>query len=338
MISLKERLFALSNADSIGNIKDASNLAFDMLSKYSECEKTDNLTVIGFLKGESDYTLMLDAHIDQVGFVVTNVDESGFLTVKNVGGVDIRSLPSRRVKVHGKEKLTAVFCATPPHLAKGEQSFDNIGDIKLDTALGCKAKEIISIGDYVTFSNEPKELLNDRVSGRSFDNRSAVACLITVAEMLKDKTLPFNVAFVLSDSEELGLRGAKTASFKVDPDEAIVVDVSFGDGVGINSEDSAPIGSGAMIGIAPTLDSEISKKLINICETENISYTAEVMGGKTGTNADVVSVNKEGVRTCTVSIPLRNMHTDTEVVDLKDLESVCNLLCEYILSGGVKDV
>lgn len=338
MIDLKNKLFSLSNADGIGNITDASDLAFDMLSKYCSCEKTDNLTVIGFLKGESDYTLMLDAHIDQIGMIVTDVDDDGFLTVKNAGGIDIRSLPSLRVTVHGKEKITAVFCSTPPHLASGEKTYDNITNIKLDTALGKKAKEIVSVGDYVTFANTPKELINGRVCGRSFDDRAAVAALITVAEKLSAKKLPINVAFVLSDGEELGLRGIRTASFKVNPDEAIAVDVSFGDGIGISSEDCSPLGSGAMIGVSPTLDSKISKKLISLCDVKIIPHTLEVMGSKTGTNADMISLNREGVKTGLVSIPLRNMHTEVEIADLKDLKSVCDLLCEYVLSGGVKDV
>ncbi len=335
MTDLKKRLFALSNADSVGNITNARDLASEMLSEFCETQKTDNLTVIGFLKGESDYTLMLDAHIDQIAMIVTNVDDNGFLTVSKSGGIDIRSLPSRRVTVHGKEKIPAVFCSTPPHLAKGEVTYESIADIKLDTALGSKAKDIISVGDYVTFRAEPCELLGSRVSGRSFDDRCAVACLITVAEMLKGKKLPFNVAFVLSDGEELGLRGIRTASFKINPQEAIAVDVSFGDGIGISEEESAKLGSGAMIGISPTLDSSVSKKLISVCEENNIPYTAEVMGGKTGTNADMISVNKEGVKACTLSIPLRNMHTEVEVVEIKDLESVCNALYHYILSGGV---
>ena len=132
MIELKKRLFALSSADGIGNIREASDLAYKTLSEFCECEKTDNLTVIGFLKGESDYTLMLDAHIDQIGMVVTNIDENGFLTVKNAGGIDIRCLPSRRVTVHGKEKITAVFCSTPPHLTEGDTVFKNI-----DKKLAC---------------------------------------------------------------------------------------------------------------------------------------------------------------------------------------------------------
>ena len=338
MIDLKDTLFALSKTDGVGNIREASDLAERLLSQYCKTERTDNLTVIGYLSGKSDYTLMLDAHIDQIAFVVTNVDSKGFLTVKNAGGVDLRSLPSRRVTVHGKEKITVLFSATPPHLSKGEKEYDDIGEIKLDTALGGKATDIVSVGDYVTFANEPCELLGKRVSGRSFDNRSAVACLIAVAEMLKDKELPFNVAFVLSDGEELGLRGIRTASFKINPKEAISVDVSFGDGIGIGDEDCSPLGSGAMIGISPTLDRGVSNKLIRICEEKNIPYTAEVMGGRTGTNADMISVNREGVKTGTVSLPLRNMHSDTEIVDLNDLESVCKLLFEYVLSGGVENV
>lgn len=336
-MDIKERLFALSKADSVGNIKTASDLSFKMLSEYCECEKTDTLSIIGYLKGDSDYTLMLDAHIDQIAMVVTDVDDNGFLTVSNAGGIDIRMLPSRRVTVHARDKITAVFCSTPPHLASGDTEYKDIADIKLDTALGKKAKEIVSIGDFVTFDTEPTELLNNRVSGKSFDDRAGVTCLIEVAKRLSGKRLPFNVAFVLSDGEELGLRGIRTASFKVNPNEAIAVDVSFGDGIGISEEECGKLGQGAMIGFAPCLDSAVSKKLLQIAKEKGITYQTEVMGRSTGTNADMISVNREGVRTGTLSIPLRNMHTDCEILDLNDLEGTVSLLCEYILEGGVKN-
>ena len=334
-MDIKQTLFALSNADAIGNISDASDLAFNTLSEHIPCEKEKNLTVIGFLKGESDYTLMVDAHIDQIGMIVTDVDDNGFLSLSKSGGIDIRTLPSRRVTVHGKEKITAVFCATPPHLANGEVEYNDISAIKLDTALGSKAKEIISVGDFVTFNSKPRELMNNRVSGRSFDNRASVACVIEIAKRLKDKTLPLNVAFVLSDGEELGLRGTRPATFKVNPQEAIVLDVSFGDGIGISDTDCGKLSLGGMIGVSPALDKKISKKLIEIAKEKEIPYQIEAMGAKSGTNADMVSVSGTGVRTCTLSIPLRNMHSEVEILDIGDLESVCNLLCEYILSGGV---
>lgn len=335
-MNIKERLFALSGEDAVGHINSASDLAFKMLSEYCECEKTNTLTVIGKLKGESDYTLMLDAHIDQIAFVVTNVDDNGFLTVSNAGGIDLRALPSRRVTVYGKEKITAVFCSTPPHLSKGDAEFSDIADIKIDTALGSKAKDVVSVGDYVTFNTDPCELLNSFVCGKAFDDRAGVTCLIEVAKRLKDKKLPINVSFVLSDGEELGLRGVRPATFKVNPDEAIAVDVSFGDGIGISEQESGILGKGAMVGFSPCLDSEISKKLTAIAKEKNIPYQTEVMSGNSGTNADMISISREGVRACTLSVPLRNMHTDCEILDLKDLESTVEILCEYILGGGVK--
>ena len=334
-MNIKETLFALSSADAVGNIREAADLAYDFLSECCETEKTDNLTVLGYLKGESDYTIMLDAHIDQIAMIVTAISDDGFLTVSNSGGIDIRMLPSRRVTVHGKEKISAVFCATPPHLSKEEEKFTDIGAIKLDTALGKKAKEVVSVGDYVTFSAEPETLFGTRVCGHSFDDRAAVACLIEVAKRLKGKKLPISVAVVLSDGEELGMRGVRPATFKVDPQEAIAVDVSFGDGIGVSPEECGKLGDGGMIGISPALDKKISKKLIKLSKENNIPYQTEPMGGKTGTNADMIAVSREGVRTCTLSIPLRNMHTEVETLDLNDLDAVCDLLCAYILSGGV---
>ena len=333
---IKDLLFKLSNADSAGSVTEAADLAFSEISKYTKTEKLSGLSCVGYLKGENtEYTLMLDAHIDQIAMVVTNIDDKGFLTVSKAGGIDLRALPSRRVIIHGKERVEGVFCSIPPHLAKGEMEFEDISSLKIDTLLGSKAKELISLGDIVTFEANAIELANGRVSGKSFDDRAGVACLIEVARRLKDEKLPFNVAFVLSDAEELGLRGSKTATFKVNPNEAIAVDVSFGDGIGISDEECGKLGLGGMIGVAPSLDKSVSDKLITTAKENNIPYQLEVMGGKTGTNADVIGINREGVKTGTLSIPLRNMHTDCEILDLKDLEAVVELLCRYILAGGV---
>lgn len=335
-MNIKDLLFTLSKLDAVGSITDASDKAYEILSKYTKAERMDNLTVIGYLKGEADYTIMLDSHIDQIAMVVTDVDDNGFLTVSNSGGIDIRMLPSRQVIVHGKEKIPAVFCSTPPHLANGETKYDDISKIKLDTMLGAEAKETVSVGDYVTFSGECFEMGN-LLCGRSFDDRSGVACILEVASRLSDKKLPCNVAFVLSDGEELGLRGIRTASFKINPQEAIAVDVSFGDGPDITDLECGKLGNGGMIGISPSLDKCVSQKLINIAKENNIPYQLEVMGSSTGTNADMIGVSREGVKTVTLSIPLRNMHTETETLNIKDLYSVCDLLENYILSGGVRN-
>ena len=332
-MNTQQLLFNLSDAVSIGNITDAANIAFDELSKYADTTQNGN-EVIGTIKGESDYTLMVEAHVDEVGFVVTDVDNQGFLTVKNCGGMDLRMLPSKLVTVHGKQRVNGVFCSTPPHLSSGSKEYDDISEIKIDTLLGEGAKEIIGVGDFVTFNTKATTLQNARVTGKSFDNRAGVCTVLLLAQKLSGKKLPFNVVFAITDMEELGCRGAKTKAFEISPDEAIVLDVSFADGPDVPSGDCGCLGKGAMIGISPILDKAISKKLISVAEENNIDYQTEVMGGRTGTNSDVISISKSGVKTGLVSIPLRNMHTDVEVVDLNDIENVCNLIEVYILKGG----
>lgn len=337
MTDMKDILFSLSDSFAIGNITEAADKAQEILSKYAECSRQDNLTVIGRIKGESDYTLMLDAHIDEIGFIVTDISDDGFLTVAKCGGIDLRALAARRVIIHGKEKVEGVFCSTPPHLSDGQKEYTDISAQKIDTALGKTAKDIISVGDYVTFCAHPKELLGTRVVGKSFDDRSGVAVVLELAKRLSGKTLPVNVVFVLSDMEELGLRGAKTASFGISPDESIAIDVSFASALDVAQSESGKLSEGAMIGLSPILDSGVSDKLVEIAKQNDIKYQLEVMGGRTGTNCDEISVSGSGVRTGLVSIPQRNMHTDVEVVDIADLESVCDILEKYIMAGGVKN-
>ena len=337
-MDIKNTLFELSRSSSLGNITEARDIAFNILKDLTdECEKTYNLTVLGKIKGDTDYTLMLAAHIDEIGFTVTDIDDKGFLTVGKCGGFDLRTLPAKCVTIHGKEKVTGVFCSTPPHLAEGEQSFEDITKFKIDTLLGEKAKEIISLGDFVTFKNEPYCLSENIVGGKSFDDRAGVLSLLLLAEKLKGEKLPVNVVIALTDMEELGTRGAKTACFKVNPNEAIAIDVSFGNAPDVSPTECGELGKGAMVGIAPVLSKDMSRKLINVAKEKNISYQSEVMGGRTGTDADALSITREGVPSGVVSIPLRNMHTDTEVIDVSDVSAVVKLLYSYIMAGGIKN-
>lgn len=332
MKDIKDLLFKLSSADGIGNITAAKQTAFAELSKYCETKFEGN-NIIGVLKGENeDKSIMVEAHIDEVGFTVTNVDESGFLTLTKCGGIDLRSLPARKIKVHGKREVICTFCSTPPHLKNGEERFQDITELKVDSLLGSKAKDVISVGDFANYCTTPCELLNDRVTGKALDDRAGVVCVIETAKRLSTKKLPFNVLFVLSDQEEIGTRGAKTATFTASPESAICIDVSFGDGPGISADECGKMGQGAMIGFSPSLDSDMSKALLKVAKANNIPYQTEIMSGLTGTDADVVSISKSGVKTSLLSIPLRNMHTDCEIVDLKDVLSVCDIIEKYI--GG----
>lgn len=333
-MNMNELLAALCNAVSLGNKRDAADIAGAELSKYAEVSNFGSIGVIGKIDKGAKRTLLLDAHIDEVGFVVTNVFDDGFVKVANVGGIDPRILPASRVTIHGRRDVSAVFTSTPPHLAKDEAEAISLDDILLDTALGNKAAEIISAGDFVSFDSRFTPLAKTRVSGKSFDDRAAVACLIEVASRLYDKPIPVNLIFSFSEQEELGTRGAITSAFANDCDEAVAIDVSFGTAPGVSAEESGRLGGGVMIGVSPVLNKNMTGRLTHIAKEKNITHQFEVMGGRTGTDADVISVSKSGVPTALLSLPLRNMHTPVEVIDTKDLLSLCDLLEEYILGGG----
>jgi len=336
MSDIKDILFSLSQKCSIGSVSEASDYAFSLFSEICKCEKSNkNLSFTATLKGESDYTVLLDAHIDEVGFIVTNIDDDGFLTVSKCGGIDIRTLPAKVVTIHGKEKIKGVFVSTPPHLSTGEAQYDDISNIKIDSTLGKRAKDMISIGDFVTYCQNPFELMGNRVCGKSFDDRAGVAVLFELAQRLQNKKLPVTVVFSIVDGEELGMRGAIPATFGVSPDEAISVDVTFATAPDVSENDGGYLSKGAMIGVSPVLDTFVTQKLNQIANDNNIPYQNEIMGGKTSTDSDVIAISGSGVRTGLVSIPLRNMHTDCEIIDTDDLLSLCDILEKYILSGGV---
>lgn len=333
-MNIENLIKELCDSVCIGNLNTASQIAKRELSKYAKVSDFGSLGVIGEINKGNKRTLMLDAHIDEVGFVVTSVREDGFLKVSNVGGIDSRFLPSLAVTVHGKRDISAVFVSTPPHLSKSEEKVKDTEDIFLDTGLGKMAEDLVSVGDFVTFSAKTQALSGTRLSGKSLDDRSAIACLIQLASRIYDKELPFNIIICLSEYEELGTRGAKTASFKLDCDEAIAIDVSFGDAPDVSGDKCGKLGKGGMIGVSPVLDKKITNALINVSEKNNIPYQLEVTGGVTGTDADSISMAKSGIPCGLVSIPLRNMHTPSEVIDLNDIKSVCDILEGYILSGG----
>ena len=167
------------------------------------------------------------------------------------------------------------------------------------------------------------------------DDRCGVAAILHTLELLKNRETAYNVTVVFSAQEELGERGAKIGAFSLAPDIAIAVDVSFAYAQGEDEKKCGYLGKGAMIGISPCLSREISNGLINAAKSANLSYQLEVMNGLTSTNADRYSSSREGAKACTLSIPLRNMHTPTEVIDVADVVNTAEILAEFI---GRKDV
>ncbi|MDE6728202.1 MAG: M20/M25/M40 family metallo-hydrolase, partial [Oscillospiraceae bacterium] len=200
-----------------------------------------------------------------------------------------------------------------------------------------EGEEIVALGDRVTVDSAFRELCGGIVSAPAIDDRSGVCAILAALDMLKDKDLAYDLAVCFSAQEETGERGAKQAAFRIQPDECIAVDVSFGQTPDSDPKDTAKLGSGVMIGFSAALNKGMSINLRELAKRENIPYTIEVMPDSTGTNADAVGISGKGVKCCTLSFPIRYMHTPVECVDIKDIESTARLICEYALGGADND-
>jgi len=332
-VMLKE----LSDAVCVGDITEASEVAVKYLRKFCEIKKARDGSYYGYIDFGKETTCLFDAHIDEIAMTVISVSDNGFIKVNKMGGIDPRILPAQRVKIWGKETYKGVFCSIPPHLRRGDSipSFDNL---YIDTGLGESAASLIPVGSVVTFDIESRELENKYFTGKSLDNRASVVALIRAAQIIKERgSADYNCCFLLSREEELGLRGVKTAVFDINPDKAVCVDVTFGNLPGIQSYKTGVIGKGPMVGISPILSKNVVddiKAAASYCE-EKVQF--EIMGGKTSTNADVISLTKEGIETGLISIPLRNMHTPVEIVSLNDIEATARILAEFSGLGAYEN-
>lgn len=321
-----------------GNEKSACEVCAELLSRYAEVTTDPFGNVYGKVGNFSNdkKTLLLDAHIDEIGMIVTHITDDGFLKVSACGGIDRRVLLAQKVTVYGKEKLTGFVTSTPPHLEKDSSLVPEMDSVYIDIGLsGEKAKELVSAGDRVLIENELVKMNGTKITSKALDDRSGVAVILKALDDLVGKNTNYNLAVLFSAQEETGSRGARTGTFNISPDLAIAVDVSFALVHGEKPEERGIMGKGAMIGFAPSLSREMSESLVECAKKNNIPYQTEVMGGSTGTNADLISISKGGVKTVTLSVPLKNMHTPVEVVDTEDILNTAGLISAFAESGEI---
>lgn len=276
--------------------------------------------------------ILIDAHIDEIGMICSYIDDDGFIVPGNAGGMDCRILPAQRVTVHGRKEIPGVVSTLPPHLTKDDSIMKNMDSVRIDTGYSAdELKKLVSPGDTISFYAPPAKLSGDRITSKSLDNRAGAAVLVRLAEMLKENA-PENCSITLlfSASEEIGERGAKVVCYDVAPDIAIAVDTSFALTPDDSPKKCGKMGAGPMIGISPSLSREISDMLISTASDCGIPYQTEVMTGLTGTNADQFSVSRSGVKTCTVSVPIRHMHTPAETADFGDIEKSAQLIAGFL--------
>ncbi len=279
---------------------------------------------------------MLDAHVDEIGMIVTWIDDEGFLKVSPVGGFDRSLLLASQVAVHTSQgTLPGVICSIPPHLQSGEAKNPKFEEIYLDIGYNKEeAQKRVSPGDMVTFVTPTREMHGGFITGKAIDNRSSCVAVMRAAELLKNEKGDWGLSVTLTTREEVGGMGAQTAAYTVGPTHAVTVDVGFGHTPDCKKEQCGQFGKGPLVAFGALLDSEVSRTLVETAKEEGIPYQTEAMGSGTGTNADAILIARGGVKTGILSIPQGYMHTPVEKILVEDIENTARLLAAYVKKEG----
>jgi len=284
--------------------------------------------------------LLLDAHLDEIGLLVTG-HEDGFLRLAPLGGVDARMLPDRELTVLTPAPVLGVVTCLPPHIqtqGEADQAIP-IKDLRLDVGLSQEeARRLIPVGTPVVYRGGCAPLGEELLCGKALDDRAGFAVLLDVLEQLKDKPLGVDLYVLGSTQEETHSSGAVTAAYEIAPDWCIAVDVTHGDSPDASKDETFKLGGGPVIGVGPNCDGRMSSLLRETAQKLGVPFQIEVMSGSSGTNAWPIQISREGVATAVLSIPERYMHTPVEVVHRRDLENTARVLASCVGDGILPDV
>ncbi len=283
--------------------------------------------------------IMLAGHIDEIGVMVTHIDDQGLLRFIGVGGWDPQVLVGQRIRLQtASGEVMGVIGKKAIHVMEPEErkKVSEIKSLWIDIGAkdGDEAKGLVRVGDVGVLDQDLVELPNGRIASRSVDNRMGAFVVLEALRLLSEEDgLSAEVVAVACVQEEIGLYGARGAAFGLDPDAAIAVDVTHATdtpGVSKNENGDHALGSGPVIKRASNLSPVVSDGLIATAESEEIPYTLEADSRSTGTDADAIQFTRAGIATGVVSCPNRYMHSPNEVVDLADVENIAKLIAAYI--------
>ncbi|HKL97932.1 MAG TPA: M42 family metallopeptidase [Methanocorpusculum sp.] len=331
----------LSNAHGISSRETVvAKIIRDEIAGYVDEIKTDKMGNMIAVKKGDDFKIMLAAHMDEIGLMVQFVDERGFIRFVTIGGWFNPVLVTQRVILHGeKGPVYGVLGNKPPHVMTEEDKKKPIDLADLFIDVGATSPEEvealgITVGTAVTMDRQYVKLAGTTVTGKAMDNRAGCAMLIGA---LKEMKTSHTVYAVFTVQEEVGLKGAKTSAYSLDPDVAIATDVTIpGDSPGVERR-KAPVymGKGPVIGMASAsgrghlADPRIVDWLVKTGKKHNIPCQIEVGDGG-NTDASAINYERGGIPSVPFSVPARYIHSPVEVIDLKDLESAIHLLAKVV--------
>jgi endoglucanase len=290
---------------------------------------------------------MLAGHCDQIGLMVQHVTDEGYVQFSAVGGIDAGVVSGVRVFLHSRKGVVnGIIGRKPIHLQTPEERKGEKFELhRLWIDLGVKNKEealkLIDIGDPISFELGLMPLQGQLVAGPGMDDKAGVFVVMEALRLLSlRKTPPKCAVFAVSTvQEELGLRGARTAAYAVDPQVGIAVDVTFAtDFPGVDKAQVGDIrvGKGPVIARGPNINPVLHDLLVKAAEKKKLPWQPEAVSRATGTDANAMQISREGVAAGLISIPNRYMHTSIEMISLEDLENTSIVLAEAVASIGPK--
>ncbi|MCX7884690.1 MAG: M42 family metallopeptidase [Caloramator sp.] len=333
---MEGREFLIKLSDSIGisgyehNLYEILNYAFkDYVDEINYGTLGDFIAV---KKGKGSIKIMLAAHMDEVGLMVTNINERGFIEFRCLKGVDAKVLPAQEVIIHGKKEVYGVIGAKPPHVLTEDEAKKAIAvdDMQIDT--GLKKEELIKLispGDLISIKRNAVNLLGDYITGKALDDRAGICVMFECAKILKNVEHHPDVYFVATVMEEVGYKGARTVTNRINPDIGIAIDVTSADKYA-KDDIRVECGKNIKIAVGPNIHPELVEKLIETADKNDIPYKLVAEPGKTGTDACAIQVSGEGVATLLISIPIKYMHTSNEVINYNDVEKAGRLIASFI--------
>jgi endoglucanase len=280
-------------------------------------------------------TLAIIGHIDEIGLIVTHIDDDGFLRFTGVGGWDPQILVGQRVELTTRDEVVlGVIGKKPIHLLKEDErkKVAELKELHIDIGArdGDEARGVVRIGDVAVIAGDPVELPNERAVSRSMDNRLGCYVAYEAARLVAEAGgAPGDVVAVAAVQEETTFGGSATTAYSLRPDLAIIVDVTHATdapGIDVNEVGRHPFGSGPVIERGSNLNPRVFELLYETAEAEGIPFTVAASGRHTGTDADAVHLSRGGVPCGLVSVPLRYMHSPVEMVELGDVDAAARLI------------
>jgi putative aminopeptidase FrvX len=329
----------LSAAPGVSGAESAvRTLLIDILTPLADEVSVDipgNVTAFrrGTQTGTARRKVMLSAHMDEIGLVVTG-HEGEFLRFTQIGGIDDRILLGQEVLVHGRCPLPGVIASRPPHVVSPDERNKVIPQHKLFVDVGLPADELkaqVRVGDIISFNCEPVELMGDWIAGKALDNRASVAAIYGCLRALAEMSHVWDVYAIATVQEEHGsYLGATTGTFRIQPDVALVIDTTYGYMPGLSEAETFKLGEGPALSIGPNIHPTIYRRLGDLADALEIPRQTEPLPGHSGTEAWHVQISRAGIPTGIISLPIRNMHTPVEIVSVKDVARSARLMAHFV--------